>query len=270
MKAASSLVPTTSDGSNFMLEQTARKLGRNFNEAWSRSMELVTEANETEIERAIRTLQLIKGKTYAKALLKENGRVVNEVGFDIGIGLMLRKHNISRAELERWYDGAEKTKFEGHIFQPLPDKADAWRLFMDVRNKLFQLRSAAEELFELQKKRLLPTNTRLSREGLVTSMELGMWRLLSNEQQQETFTLLDWDELPKEARLDFFHSLPKDDKSRIYTLPDPQTREQATRAMFCKLMNKPESRKGTAPPSISPLPSKVQPDTGTRQTGKSP
>jgi hypothetical protein len=253
-----------------MLEQAARKLGRNFHEAWARSKELVTEADETEIERAIRTLQLIKGKTYAKALLKENGRVVNEVGFDIGIGLMLRRHNISRAELERWYDSAEKTRFEGHIFQPLPDKADAWKLFMEVRNRLFQLRSAAEELIDLQKKRLLPTNNRLSREGLITSLELGMWRLLSPDQKQETFTLLDWDELPKEARLDYFHSLPKNDKSRIYTLPDSETREQATKELFCKLLNKPKSGKDATPPSTQPRQPVMPPEPDTRKTGHHP
>lgn len=248
-KASSSLVPTTSDGSNFMLEQTVRKLGRNFHEAWSRSKELVTEADETDIERAIRTLQLIKGKTYAKALLKENGRVVNEIGFDIGIGFMLRKNNISRAELGHWFDGAEKTKFEGHIFQPLPDKADAWKLFMDVRNKLFQLRRAAEELIDLQKQKLLPQNTRLNREGLLASLELGMWRLFSPEQKQETFTLLDWDELPKEARLDFFSSLPEHDKTRIFSLPDPDAREEATRQLFCRHLNKPEPGMDAAPPN---------------------
>jgi len=224
-------------------------LGRNFPEAWSRSKELVTEADETEIERAIRTLQLIKGKTYAKALMKENGRVVNEVGFDIGIGLMLRKSRISRAELERWYDGAEKTKFEGHLFQPLPDKADAWRLFMEVRNKLFALRTAAEDLIDLQKQKLLPANTCLTRKGILTSIELGMWKLFSPEQKQETFSLLDWQELPKEAKLDFFRSLSKDDKSRIFTLPDPDAREEATQQLFCHLLNKTNPGRDTTPGS---------------------
>jgi len=224
-------------------------LGRNFPEAWSHSKELVTKADEIEIERAIRTLQLIKGKTYAKALMKENGRIVNEVGFDIGIGLMLRKSRISRAELDRWYDGAEKTKFEGHLFQPLPDKADAWRLFIEVRNKLFALRTAAEDLIDLQKQKLLPANTVLTRKGILTSLELGMWNLFSPEQKQESFALLDWHELPREAKLDFFRSLSKDDKSRIFTLPDPDAREEATRQLFCRHLNKPESCKDTTPGS---------------------
>jgi hypothetical protein len=62
-----------------------------------------------------------------------------------------------------------------------------------------------------------------------------------------TFTLLDWDELLKEARLDYFHSLPKEEKSRIYTLPDPETREPATKELFCKLLNKPELDPDTPP-----------------------
>ena len=247
-----------------MLEQTVRKLGRNFPEAWSRSKELVTEADEIEIERAIRTLQLIKGKTYAKALMKENGRIVNEVGFDIGIGLMLRKSRISRAELDRWYDSAEKTKFEGHLFQPLPDKADAWRLFMEVRNKLFALRTAAEDLIDTQKQKLLPANTCLTRKGILTSIELGMWKLFSPEQKQETFSLLDWQELPKEAKLDFFRSLSKDDKSRIFTLPDPDAREEATRQLFYRHLNKPEPGKDTTPRSKHHQEPIVTTDTGSR------
>lgn len=249
-----------------MLEQTVRKLGRNFPEAWSRSKELVTEADEIEIERAIRTLQLIKGKTYAKALMKENGRIVNEVDFDIGIGLMLRKSRISRAELDRWYSDAEKMKFEGHLFQPLPDKADAWRLFMEVRNKLFALRTAAEDLIDMQKKKLFPVNTHLTRQGIITSLELGMWKLFSPEQKQESFSLLDWQELPKEAKLDFFHSLSKDDKSRIFTLPDPDAREEATRQLFYRHLNKPKPGKDTTPRSKHHQESIVTPDTGYRET----
>jgi len=225
-----------------MLEQTVRKLGRSFNEAWTRSQNLVTQADEIEIERALRTLQLIKGKTYARALLKENGKVINEIGFDIGIGIMLRKHQISREELDRWYDNAEKTKFEGHIFQPLPDKSDAWRLFMDVRKALFQLRRAAEDLIDQQKHQLLPANIHLSREGLIASLELGMWRLLSSDQKEESFNLLTWDELSKEARLDFFNSLPMDEKSSIYSLPDPKERELATKKRFCKIWIKQHQR----------------------------
>ena len=265
-KAASTLVPTTSDGSKFMLEQTVRKLGRNFPEAWSRSKELVTEADEVEIERAIRTLQLIKGKTYAKALMKENGRIVNEVGFDIGIGLMLRKSRISRAELDRWYSDAEKTKFEGHLFQPLPDKADAWRLFMEVRNKLFALRTAAEDLIDMQKQKLLPANTRLTRKGTLTSLELGMWKLFSPEQKQETFSLLDWHELSREAKLDFFRSLPEDDKSRIFTLLNQNAREEATRQLFCQHLNKTESGRDPTPGSHHHPKTNATPDSGSLST----
>jgi len=221
-----------------MLEQSVKKLARNFNDAWARSIELLTHADEIEIERAIRTLQVIKGKTYAKALLKENGRVINDIGFDIGIGLMFRKHNISRAELNRWYNEAEKTRFEGHIFQPLPDKADAWKLFLSVREKLFEMHRAAEELRDLKKKSLLPAHTSLTIEGVKSALELGMWKLFFPEQKQEAFTLLLWQELPKEARLDFFQTLSLEEKSRIYQLPDPAAREAETQMLFDKLIKK--------------------------------
>jgi hypothetical protein len=135
-----------------MLEQTIRKLGRSLDEALKRASQLLSHAEELEIERAIRTLQVIKGKTYAKALLKENGKILNEVSFDIGISLMFRKHRITKAELELWYDEAERKKFEGHIFQPLPDKADSWVLFQNIRSKLALLSFAAQDLFEMRKK----------------------------------------------------------------------------------------------------------------------
>ncbi|ASQ90938.1 hypothetical protein CHL67_08420 [Prosthecochloris sp. GSB1] len=83
-----------------MLEQAVSKLGQNLSEAQKRAAPLLTAAGDIEIERAIRTLQVIKGKTYAKALLKENGKILNEISFDIGIGLMLKKHNITQEELK--------------------------------------------------------------------------------------------------------------------------------------------------------------------------
>jgi len=228
----------TSAGLSITLKQAIQKLGRDIHEAEQRATTLLTPATDIEIERAIRSLQVIKGKTYAKALIKENGKALNEIAFDIGISMMLKKHHITQAELPLWFEEAEKTRFEGHLFQPLPDKADAWRVFMKVRDKIYPLRAAAEDLQGMQKQNLLPRSIRLSRRGVLTALDLGMWNLFSPEQKQESFSLLEWHELPKEAKLDFFRSLPEDDQSRIFTLLDQNAREAATRKMFCRKLNK--------------------------------
>ena len=240
-----------SNGSNFMLERAVSKLGRNLIEAEKRAAPLIRCADDIEIERAIRTLQLIKGKTYAKALLKENGKVLNEISFDIGIGLMLKKHNITQEELHLWYEEAEKTKFEGHIFQPLPDKADAWKLFQTSRKKLDKLTTAAKELHDAQRQLLTPPPSRkLTRKGALTAIELGMWSLMTPELKKEAFAVLEWEDLPKKLKLEFFHSLPKRHKSRIFALPDPDAREEATRQLFCQHLNKTESNRDIAQSAI--------------------
>jgi len=70
-------------------------------------------------------------------------------------------------------------------------------------------------------------------------MELGMWKLFYPEQKQEAFALLLWQELPKEARLDFFQTLSPEEKSRIYQLPDPAAREAETQMLFDMVVKKP-------------------------------
>ena len=222
-----------SNGSNFMLERAVRKLGRNLVEAQKRAAPLLTSANDIEIERAIRTLQVIKGKTYAKALLKENGKILNEISFDIGIGLMLKKHNITQEELNLWYEEAEKTKFEGHIFQPLPDKADAWKLFQSSRRRLDKLTSAAKELHDAQKQLLSPASAqKLTRKGALTAIELGMWSLMTPELKQEVFAVLEWEDLPKKLKLEFFYSLDEPTRKKILTLNESQQREASARKEF--------------------------------------
>jgi len=219
-----------------MLEQAVSKLGRNLAEAQKRAAPLLTSADDIEIERAIRTLQVIKGKTYAKALLKENGKVLNEISFDIGIGLMLKKHNITQEELNLWYEEAEKTKFEGHIFQPLPDKADAWKLFQTSRKKLDKLTSAAKELQETRQQLLSPLPSRkLTRKGVLTAIDLGMWALMTPELKKEAFAVLEWEDLPKKLKREFFYTFEQLARKKILALAEPQQRETATRKAFYRI-----------------------------------
>ena len=219
-----------------MLERAVSKLGRNLIEAEKRAAPLIRCADDIEIERAIRTLQVIKGKTYAKALLKENGKILNEISFDIGIGLMLKKHNITQEELNLWYEEAEKTKFEGHIFQPLPDKADAWKLFQTSRRRLDKLTSAAKELHDAQRQLLgSPPSPKITRKGALTAIELGMWALMTPELKKEAFAVLEWKDLPKKLKLEFFYTLEEGVRKKIQALAEPQQREKASRKEFYRM-----------------------------------
>lgn len=219
-----------------MLERAVSKLGRNLIEAEKRAASLIRCADDIEIERAIRTLQVIKGKTYVKALLKENGKILNEISFDIGIGLMLKKHNITQEELNLWYEEAEKTKFEGHIFQPLPDKADAWKLFQTSRRRLDKLTSAAKELHDAQQQLLSPASAqKLTRKGALTAIELGMWALMTAELKREAFAVLEWEDLPKKLKLEFFYSLKELTRKKILALTEAPQRKAATRNEFYRL-----------------------------------
>lgn len=259
-KTTTILVPTTSDGSNSIPDQAIRKLGRNLDEALKRATQLLCHAEEIEIERAIRTLQLIKGKTYAKALLKENGKIINEVAFDIGISLMLRKGGITQAELELWYDEAEKKKFEGHIFQPLPDKADAWGLFQSIRQKLSSLSFVAQNLIDLQQKRMLPPSpSKITHKAAKTALELGMWSLLNKEQREEIIFALDWDEIPKPQKIEFFFWLPESTKAKILALSGNTARENATCAEHERLKSAQLQLVEKAPAQLHDAPSAKSP-----------
>jgi len=244
-----------------MLDQTIRKLGRNADEALKRATQLLSRAEELEIERAIRTLQVIKGKTYAKALLKENGKVLNEISFDIGISLMLKKGRITQAELDLWYEEAEKKRFEGHIFQPLPDKADAWTLFQHIRNKLSPLSFAAQDLLDLHQKLMLPPSpSKITRKAAKTALELGMWNLLNKEQREEVILALEWNEIPRPQKLEFFSWLSEPRKAKILALSSNTARETATGAEHQRLKSarpQPETKFPAAenknnPPAQSP------------------
>jgi hypothetical protein len=237
-----------------MLDQAVRKLGRNLDDAIQKATYLLSQAEELEIERAIRTLQVIKGKTYAKALLKENGKILNDVSFDIGIGLMLRKNRMTHAELELWFEEAEKKRFEGHIFQPLPDKADAWSLFQVVRQKLTPMSFAAQDLLSIHQRQLLPQpSTRITRKAAKTAIELGMWNLLDGKLRQEVFSVLDWNELPKALRLEFFASPSQTQKAEIMVLRGPMAREKATSEAYALLYRQNRQDITAAPAAKPPL-----------------
>ncbi len=108
---------TISDGSNPILENAIRTLAGNIADAMAMARKITTPATTVDIERAIRTMQVIKGKTYSKALEKENGRAPGTLT-DLGITDMLHRMRITEAELDAWYRMAEETKFQHTLFSP--------------------------------------------------------------------------------------------------------------------------------------------------------
>ena len=223
---------TISDGLKPIAELAVRQLGGNYAVARALAHQHTTRASLTDIERAVRTLQVIKCRTYAKVVEKETGSVPAGLS-DLGITHMLYAMGITLAELGAWYKQAEQTKFQFTSFSPLPEKADARQLLDDVRTQQIRLKEAAFELMriELESQRMAePVN--LTVEGVRAAIGLGMWPLFCEQHKEEAFALLEWDELPRSARLEFYNSLPVEERRRVCEHPTEVAREAATRALF--------------------------------------
>jgi len=105
-----------------------------------------------------------------------------------------------------------------------------------VRKKLDKLTAAAKELQDAQQQLLTPASSqKLTRKGVLTAIELGMWSLMTPELKQEAFAVLEWEDLPKKFKLEFFYSLDNSISKRILALKEPQQRETATRKEFYRL-----------------------------------
>jgi hypothetical protein len=204
---------------------------------------LTEPASEADVERAVRSLQVIKGKTYAKAIEKETGRCPE--GFaDLGITAMLRAMAITHDELDTWYRTAETTKYQYTIYAPLPEKADARAILDELRQRNAVRVQHAQNLIEMAEKgHEKPEKTQFTVSGLKAALELGMWPLMFPEQRQAAWMLLPWDELPHAAKWDYFRSLARDERARILHLATPDEREAATRALFDMQYNNDNEKK---------------------------
>ena len=223
---------TISAGSNPILENAIRTLAGNIADAMAMARKITTPATTVDIERAIRTMQVIKGKTYSKALEKENGRAPGTLT-DLGITNMLHRMRITEAELDAWYRMAEETKFQHTLFSPLPDKADARQMLDELRQKMIGLNNAASELLRNEKEQsALPCFSRLTMEGLRAAISLGMWPLFFQQHKEEAFMLLEWEELPEMARLEYFNGLGAEEQKAVWKASTKEAREANTKAIF--------------------------------------
>ncbi len=229
-KAATEL--QTSNGLNPILENSIRTLTGNYTTAKIKAVCMTKLADQIEIERTVRVLQVVKGKTYAKALEKENGRDIPELS-NLGIARYLLEQRITEGELDAWYRLAVTTKFQYTIYAPLPDMADARQMLDDVRVQLLAIRNASCELLRIEAEcKALPEHTCLTLAALRAAISLGMWPLFFVQHKQEAYMLLQWPELPCLARLDYFNSLTPTEKECIWEKATPQAREQACRALY--------------------------------------
>ncbi|ASQ90939.1 hypothetical protein CHL67_08425 [Prosthecochloris sp. GSB1] len=55
---------------------------------------------------------------------------------------------------------------------------------------------------------------------------------MTAELKQEAFAVLEWEDLPKKLKLEFFHSLEECVKKKILALNESQQRETATRKEY--------------------------------------
>jgi hypothetical protein len=180
---------------------------------------------------------IIKGKTYIKALEKENGRAPD--CFDLGITQMLYAMKITRAELDQWFTTAEQTKFQFTIYSPLPDKADAKLILDDLRSRSVSQQAAAYELIRIEAEhKEINQDKCLTQAGLRASIELGLWPLFYDQHKQQAFLLLKWDELPPAGKLDYFKTLTTKEQEKIWLAKniegktEKETREILTRKAF--------------------------------------
>ena len=194
-------------------------------------MRLFTRAKEPEIEQALCTLQIIKGKTYAQALEKSTGHCPPPEISDLGITSMLHKMSITQAELDHWYSSAEQTKYQFTAFSPLPDKADAKLLLEEVRQKLVPKFLAAGELLHASTMPSLASNERLTPAAVRAAIGMGMWPLFFPHHKAEAFMMLQWHELPHEAKVDYFAGLPEKEQRAIRAMRE-EKREAATGKLF--------------------------------------
>jgi hypothetical protein len=225
------------------MEIAIRQLGGTLQTALKTARRLTEPASEADVERAVRSLQVIKGKTYAKAIEKETGRCPEGLA-DLGITAMLRAMAITHSELDDWYKTAEQTKYQYTIYAPLPEKADARAILEELRQRNAVRVQHAQNLIEMAEKgQKTGEKERLSLSGLRTALELGMWPLMFPEQRQAAWMLLPWDELPHAAKWDYFRSLARDERARILHLATPDEREAATRALFDMQYNNDNEKK---------------------------
>lgn len=59
-----------------------------------------------------------------------------------------------------------------------------------------------------------------------------MRSLMTAELKQEAFAVLEWEDLPKKLKLEFFYNLAALARKKILTLTEPQEREASTRMEF--------------------------------------
>jgi len=209
------------------------QLGGTVQQALSTARRMTTPASPADIERILRVLQVIKGKTYAQQIEKITGEVPSSRLEFLGIDKMLQTQQITRGELDHWYTIAEQNTWEGTTYQPLPDKAQCAKILRDIRSrdavKMQHAHALIEAGAEAQRE---PEPVDFTPRALKASLEFGLWPLMFPEQRRACWECLEWTDLNREAIDSFWRSLDPRDKRRILSLPTESARGLATQRLY--------------------------------------
>ncbi|MEI8102777.1 MAG: hypothetical protein WCG61_04530 [Chlorobium sp.] len=227
------VAPVHGDCLTLRVELAIRTLGGGYQEAKAYALKLLTPAPLLHIEQMVIALQVMKGKSYEKVLKAQFGYCIPEAQH-LGIPEMLSKMVITQAELDMWYSRAEQTKYSFTSYTPLPDKSDCKELLDDVRFQLLCKKDAAHALLHANsgENALFGPDKQLTKSALVAACEMGMWALFFPQHKLQAFMTLRWDELPKQARLEFFGALSPSGRAAVWLLPTAVEREAACRKAF--------------------------------------
>lgn len=190
-------------------------------------------ANLAEIERAVRLIQVTKGKCYSQALEKNIGQTPGSGMELLGIDKMLLDMRITLAELDELFKTVNRTKYQFTTYSPLPEVADWRQCLDDIRLKNILRLDQAHQLLkaEAESKRL-PENASFTPRQLKAAVDLGMWKLMFEEQRQACYMLLEWVDLPREAIDAYWCSLSADEKRGVLTLGNASARGLATQRLY--------------------------------------
>ena len=103
----------------------------------------------------------------------------------------------------------------------------------DLRQKMIAKQNAASELLRIEEEqKTLPQYPRLTTRSLRAAIHMGMWPLFFESHKQEAFMLLQWEELPEAAKLEYFNGLGEEEKEAVWRGATKEAREESTKGIF--------------------------------------
>lgn len=225
---------TTPDGSlNSSMAIAVDQLGGTIQQALVVARRMTTLATDADVERILRVLQVVRGKTYAQQIEKITGEVPSRRLEFLGIDKMLLTQGVTLDELDKWYAAAEQGTWEGTTYQPLPDKGQCAKILREIRQRDAVKSQHAYALIAAEaESKKDPEPVRFTVRSLKAALALGLWPLMFPEQREACWRLLEWTDLPREAVDSFWRTLSERDSWFVLGQPSPSARGLATQRIF--------------------------------------